>query len=208
MTVYLFTGTPGSGKSLHMAELLYWQLKMKRPVIANYEINLEAIDKKNSSELPFYYAPNDVLTPHNLEQFARWYFKEHEFREGAIKVFIDEAQIIFSNRNWQANAGWIKFFTQHRKMGMDVYIVAQFHEMIDKQIRAIVEYEVSHRKVNNVGWFGRIVSLLTFGHPVTVGVTRWYGQKMRLGAEWFLGRKKFYSIYDTYKLFDSDSIRS
>lgn len=203
MTVYLFTGTPGSGKSLHMAQIIYYQVKLKKPVVCNFEINTE-IFKDSSS---FFYAPNDCLTPENLERFARWYFGEqgNEFGEGKIKVFIDEAQIIFSNRAWneKGRKEWIRFFTQHRKLGMDVYIVAQYDEMIDKQIRALVEYEVSHRKVNNVGWFGKVVSLFTFGHPVSVGVTRWYGQKMRLSAEWMLGRKKYYRLYDTYKLFES-----
>lgn len=204
MTVYLFSGTPGSGKSAHQAMIVYYAVKLGRPVIANYEINLDLFKDPSS----FTYLPNELMTPQSLEEYARWYFSEHEFKEGAIKVFIDEAQIKFNSRDWRDDGknnrnDWIRFFTQHRKLGMDVYLVAQFHEMIDKQIRTLVEYEVSHRKVNNVGWFGKLVSLLTFNHAVFVAVTRWYGQKMRLGSEWFLGRNKFYKLYDTYKLFDA-----
>lgn len=199
MTCYLFTGTPGSGKSAHMAQIIYWQVKLGRPVIANFEINTDTFEDASS----FVYLPNELLTPASLEEYARWYFQDRDFGEGKIKVFIDESQILFNSRDWKNNGGWIKFFTQHRKLGMDVYLVAQFHEMLDKQIRTLVEYEVSHRKVNNVGWFGRFVSLMTFGHSVFVAVTRWYGQKMRLGSEWIIGRKKYYRLYDTYKLFDS-----
>ena len=200
MTVFLMTGTPGSGKSAHMAMIIYYQLKLKKPVIANFDINREMFKDASS----FVYLPNEYLTPDSLEEYARYYFSENEFREGRIKVFFDEAQICLGNRDWRAEdrKAWIRFFTQHRKMGMDIYIVAQFHEMIDKQIRSLVEYEVSHRKVNNVGWFGKLVSVVALGHPVFVAVTRWYGQKMRLGAEWFLGRNKYFRIYDTYKLFD------
>lgn len=203
MTIFLLTGSPGSGKSMHMAQIIHYQVKYKHPVIANFEINTDGY--KDAST--FWYCPNESLTPENLENFARWYFgtEGHEFGESKIKVFIDEAQIKFSNRDWNApdRAAWVKFFTLHRKLGMDIYIVAQFHEMIDKQIRALVEYEVNHRKVNNVGWFGKVVSVLMLGHPVFVGVTRWYGQKMRLSAEWFMGRKKYYRLYDTYKMFDN-----
>lgn len=198
MTVYLFTGTPGSGKSAHMAMIIYYALKLKRPVLANFEINTEQFERPDK----FVYIPNEVLSPRAIEEYARFYFSSHEFGEGKIKLFIDEAQICFNSRDWKNNSEWIRFFTQHRKLGVDVYLVAQFHEMIDKQIRTLVEYEVSHRKVNNVGWFGRFVSLLTLNHAVFVAVTRWYGQKMRLSSEWFLGRKKFYRLYDTYKLFD------
>lgn len=204
MTVYLFTGTPGSGKSVHQAMIVYYAIKLGKPVIANYEINTELF--KDAST--FTYLPNDYMTPQALEEYARWYFQDHEFGEGKIKVFIDEAQIKFNSRDWRDDGknnrnDWIKFFTQHRKLGMDVYLVAQFHEMIDKQIRTLVEYEVSHRKVNNVGWFGKLVSIFALGHSVFVGVTRWYGQKMRLSSEWFLGRNKYYQIYDTYKIFDA-----
>lgn len=73
--------------------------------------------------------------------------------------------------------------------------------MLDKQVRTIIEYECSHRKVNNVGLFGKIVSILAIGHPVVCGVTRWYGQKMRLSSEFFLGTKKYYRLYDTFKIF-------
>ena len=37
------------------------------------------------------------------------------------------------------------FFSQHRKLGYRVILVAQFSEMIDKQIRALIEYEYIHR---------------------------------------------------------------
>ena len=202
MTVYLFSGTPGSGKSAHQAMIIYYAIKTHKPVIANFDIDRKAF--KDSSS--FFYVDNVYMSPTTLMKFAEIWFKNNKFHEGAIKVFIDEAQIMFSNRDWKNNAEWIKFFTQHRKLGMDVYLVAQNHEMIDKHIRSLVEYEVHHRKVNNVGWFGKLVSVICLGHPVFVAVTKWYGQRMRLGAEWFLGRKKFFNLYNTYKLFDNSQL--
>ena len=160
MTVYLYTGTPGSGKSLHLAKLLYWDLKLGRPVIANFDVNT----KHNKS---FYKVENEDLTPEYLVDFANDYFRTQEFKEGSIQLYIDESQVIFGNRDWRNadRAGWIRFFTQHRKFGYNVFLVAQHHEMIDKQIRALVEYEVMHRKLNNVGLLGNVVNLVTFGHP-------------------------------------------
>lgn len=32
---------------------------------------------------------------------------------------------------------------------------------------------------------------------------RWYGLKMRLSSEWFIGTKKYYRLYDTLKVFDA-----
>lgn len=201
MTLYLYSGTPGSGKSLHMAKDIYWHLKMHRAVICNFEVNTNLFKDVDS----FFYVPNDELTPECVLQICREWFAVHKFKEGAISLYIDEAQTIFNSRaDWKTKerSDWVKFFTQHRKLGLNVFIIAQMHEMIDKQIRSLTEYEVHHRKVNNVGWFGKCVSVCVLGHPVVCAVTKWYGQKMRLGAEWMLGTNKYYQLYDTFKIFD------
>lgn len=63
--VHFFTGTPGSGKSLHMAMVIDKQLKKGKNVIANFEIN-ESIYKRWDEKHPgkrgmFIYAPNTDL---------------------------------------------------------------------------------------------------------------------------------------------------
>lgn len=201
MTVYLLTGTPGSGKSLAMAKNIYWHVKTKRPVVANFEINRELF--KDSSS--FYYCPNEALTPGKLEEFARWYWSENGgcVKEDHIRLYIDEAQVIFSNRQWSKNTEWVRFFSQHRKFGYEVHIIAQYDEMIDKQIRALVEYQIMHRKLNNVGKIGRFVNLVLAGIPVIVRVMYWYPMKMRLSSEWTIGTRKYFRLYDTFKTFQS-----
>lgn len=200
MTLYLYTGTPGSGKSLHMAKRLYWDVRMHRPCVANFGINTSLF--KNGAE-SFTELDNTELTPKRLVRISETVFRTQEFREGTIRLYIDEAQVIFSNRDWRAEdrAEWVRFFTQHRKFGYEIVIVAQCDQMIDKQIRSLVEYEVLHRKLNNSGWVGRLSALFLAGHPAVCAVTRWYGMRMRLGAEWMLGTKKYYSLYDTRKMF-------
>ena len=44
--IYLYSGTPGSGKSLHQASDIYWDLKFNKPVVANYQINTSMLCKK------------------------------------------------------------------------------------------------------------------------------------------------------------------
>lgn len=200
MSIYLYSGTPGSGKSIHMAKSIYWAVKMGRPVVANFEINRDMFKDGGKS---FTYMSNSEMTVNALENYARDYFADHKFREGEIKLYIDEAQIRFNSRDWRNNQEFCSFATQHRKLGYDVFMVAQHHEMLDKQIRTVIEYEVHHRKVNNVGLFGKVVGLLALGHPVIVGVTTWYGQRMRLGADWLLGTQKDFRLYDSYKVFDA-----
>lgn len=204
MTIYLFTGTPGSGKSLHQAMNIHWALKLGKPVVANFEIN----DAAYSPGL-FRFCDNSELSPGFLEDFALAYFADNadklRKREGRIKLYLDECQLLFNSRDWNAKdrMRWVRFFSQHRKLGYDVYLVAQFDTMIDKQIRSLVEYEVKHRKFNNFGKVGSLLNAVMLGRAVCVGVTYWYGMRERLGSEFFLGRKRYYELYDTLKLFDA-----
>ena len=44
--IFLYSGTPGSGKSLHVAERLYHLLRAGRPTVCNFPININRIPKK------------------------------------------------------------------------------------------------------------------------------------------------------------------
>lgn len=200
--IYLYTGTPGSGKSLHQAELIYYAVKRGEPVIANFDINRDLFEDSSS----FHYVDNSELTPSYLRDFSMNYFEGTKIKEGKIMVFIDECAIQFNARTWndKSRKDWVKLMQLHRKLGMDIFLISQFDTMIDKQIRSLVEYEVKHRKVNNIGWFGKLVNIVMLGRATIVGVSYWYPTKMRLRATWIFGRKKLYSLYDTYMVFESD----
>lgn len=48
--IYFYTGTPGSGKSLHMASVIYDSICRGKNVIANFEINEDYFSKKRRPE--------------------------------------------------------------------------------------------------------------------------------------------------------------
>lgn len=138
-----------------------------------------------------------------LITFSRHYFSNHPFREGRLLLVIDECQLMFNAREWDAKGRkeWLSFFTQHRKYGYDVILIAQFDRMIDRQIRSLIEYEQIHRKVSNFGFWGQLFSLCA-GGKLFVAVKVWYPMKERVGSEFFRADKKYYSLYDTYKHFE------
>lgn len=47
MSIHFFTGTPGSGKSLHMAMIIDKWLRSGKNVIANFEINEDSFRRFN-----------------------------------------------------------------------------------------------------------------------------------------------------------------
>lgn len=202
--IYLYSGTPGSGKSLHQARDIYYWLRLGKPVIANYKISTAKVRKKHPERLEFYYIDN-VLTlhPQELKDFSREYFKTHKFREGTIRLYIDESQLLFNSRDYNRGdrMAWIEFFTQHRKYGYDIYLVAQFDRMLDRQIRALIEYEVIHRKVNNFGIFGKLFSLLS-PKGLFVAVKLWYPLKQKTDSEFFSYSNRYGRLYDTFKDFN------
>jgi zona occludens toxin len=201
--IYFYSGTPGSGKSLHVARDIYYRLNRNKKypnVIANFMINEKMIKNKKAN---FIYKDNSDLTVSFLLNYA---FENHkQGLENQTLVVVDEASVIWNAREWQKGEtshnrmDWLKFFVQHRKLGYNFIIISQTDRQIDRQIRSLFEYEIKHRKVNNF----KIGKLLPF--PMFACVSYWYGVNERLGVEFFTYRRKWGKFYDSYGTFELDS---
>lgn len=196
--VILYSGTPGSGKSLHMAERIFTYLWLGRPVIGNFLFNDSMVKRKKTDYL---YVPNTDLTPDLLVDFSKsWHIENKKpMKEGQIKVFIDEAQLIFNSRDYgvKGRKEWLQFFTLHRHYGIDIILACQFDRMLDRQIRCLIEYEYIHRKVSNFGWKGKILNFLMGGKMFACS-RLWYPMKEHIGGELFRFKKKYSKCYDTF----------
>lgn len=198
--IYLFSGTPGSGKSLHVARLIYDTLRFRRlPVVANFDINPGVRGYRER----FAYRPNDLLTPSWLRGFAASYWDGRPVREDSILLVIDEAQLVFNARSWSASQRmeWVSFFSQHRHMGYKVVLIAQFDRMIDRQIRCLVEIEEKHRRLDRFGLKGKLLSL-PFGGRLFCSVSYYYGLNEKVGTSWYLPRRRYFRLYDSYNAFE------
>lgn len=197
--IYFYSGTPGSGKSLHAAKDIYDKLlRKKQGVIANFPINEKILKRKRRGK--FTYVSNFEATP---EFFIEYATKNHkQGKEGQTLVVIDECQILFNPRTWnnKDRLKWIEFFTQHRKWGYNFIMISQFDKLVDKQIRSLFEYEVKHRKANNFS----ILAMVPV--KVFVAVTVWYGVKEKIGSEFFIFKKKYSNLYNSYKNFKEKEV--
>lgn len=196
--ISLYSGTPGSGKSLYAANYIITWLKSKRAVIANFPIDLGYFKGKKIGE--YVYKMNSELTVRFLKNYAKDHHQKG--REHQTLLVIDECACIFNSRSWDRadRADWILFFQQHRKLGYDVILVAQNDRLIDRQIRAFIETEFKHRNVRNYKFFGWILALITGG--LFCRVEYWYGTRLKVGSQYFLLNKKKAAIYDTSLIFE------
>ena len=130
--------------------------------------------------------------------------KGGKLQEGYILLVIDESQILFNSRDYGRGdrRDWLSFFSQHRKLGYNVVLVAQYDRMLDRQIRALVEYEYVHRKISNFGTIGFVLGMF-FGGNLFVCVKKWYPMKEKIGSEFFIAKRKYYSLYDTFTMFSA-----
>lgn len=224
--IYFYTGKPGNGKSLHMAQEIDTALRSGKNVIANFEINENSYAKfKHKDKLgKFVYEPNyfwlnnaykgERLTHYSyldgLYNFALQFHKRNargQIKEHQTLLCIDECQELFNTRTWNRKdrLEWASFFRQHRKYGYDVILVSQDDKVVDKQIRSILEYEIEHRCVNNYKAMGRVLGTLS-GGKLFVAITKWYSKKGKDGhikSKFFRGKKRYYEFYDSYAIFHS-----
>ena len=203
MTVKLYSGTPGSGKSLDVTSKILTALFFGKDVISNYPITFTQKEIKKGYQERFFYVPDDRITVNNLMQFAQLRGYLQKKKESQCLVVVDEAGGRFNCREYGKNdrQQWCKFFSQHRKYGFDMILVAQNDRMLDRQIRAMVELEYKHRKAQNMYWW---FALLPF--KVFVSVEYYYALKKKTDSAFFIYRKKIGDRYDSMKLFDEMNI--
>lgn len=206
--IVLYTGTPGSGKSLHAAHDIREALNKirgeDRPVIANFDVNTTSVKRPQA----FHYYPNHELTPDLVTSFCDdfWTHTRRHFSEDYVLLILDECSILFNSRMWSdkgrkgkndSRMDWLEFFSQHRKYGVKVILIAQSAKMIDNQFRMLTEYEINHRKVSNMGLFGALIGGL-FANRLFMKVKYLFQCSERLGWNLSIARKKDMDMYDTY----------
>lgn len=222
--IQIIQGTPGSGKSAVATVDMLEYLQDGGVVACNYDLvpgwqykladmSLKVrlgISDRESLALSYWHRAFKVgthdtiyqlsdklkeLVPHNIDKRGR-------IKEGSGRLYLDEAQFLFNSRDWSKNSGYIEFFTQHRKLGWDVYLIAHAEDMIDKQIRRLIEYEARLRNLNKVKPFGLFP---VWPYPAFLTIVRYAGISAGSGEiAWrrlYRLRPEYASLYDSMEVF-------
>lgn len=197
--ISLFSGTPGSGKSLNACREIRVFLRDCGDVIGTFPINEDCLFKNTMYK--YHYVDIYALNPKMLRDFAKTHLKERSHVEGSFLLVIDEAQRKFNSRSYSSKdrMDWITFFAEHRHLGFDIILICQNERMLDRQIRECIEYSFVHRKYSQFGIAGRIFSFFTGQFVV---VKTWRPLKEKISSYFFRGDKKLYNFYDSFQLFD------
>lgn len=197
----MYTGTPGSGKSLDVARLILRKLKFGINVIGTMYLDQSRLAKYKGK---YIFVDIYSLNPRQLMNYARRYHVKG--KEGQCWLVIDECQRIFNARDWAVKdrREWNDFFQVHRHFGYDVALITQYDRLIDRQLRALVEYQYIHRKISNFGLKGSLLSLVC-GGGLFVSVCEWYPLHEKTDSTFFKYRKKYALLYDSYMAFSEDS---
>lgn len=206
MSIDVYTGTPGSGKSAHAAREIRNALtgyKYPRPVLANFELGKDApipADVRDN----YIYMPNEDMSSGKITDFCNEYWDSKSFfKEDYILLVIDECQLLFNSRRWsdKSRMSYLEFLSQSRKYGVRVLLIAQSAKMIDNQFRMLIETEHNHRRISSMGLVGGAVSLLTLGRLRMV-VSYLYQTNERLGMSLFMPGTRDFKMYNTYAMFN------
>jgi len=199
--IEMFSGTIGSGKSYHALERIVGALAKGKHVIANFPLDFPPGMIRKGYADRFMYLDDRFLMGQSgvgillrLSKQMGWMDSE---REGECLVVIDEATNYFPKEDATKPEQrlWRTFFTQSRKLGYDFILIVQDENSINKTIGKCIEYDIKHRKANNIFPF-RLLPITIFFY-----VTYWKQQRARLKSETSVFVKKFARLYSHKRLF-------
>lgn len=193
MSIELYVGAVGSGKSYHALRRALGKCNALRnnTVISNFPIKAKTRREKENWIYMEEFEPQDLIKL----SFERGCFG----REGSALILIDEAGVWFNSRDWQIDGNkrkeWVKFFSQSRKFGYDIVLVAQDVRMLDRQIRSMAEYHVKHVMLRNYTWL-KWLPWKIFGY-----VSYWQGGSFRGSVQLDILLPWVAKKYDSMRLF-------
>lgn len=148
--LYLYTGKPGVGKTLHLISMM-----KNDPDFKNRKVFIDGIEILDNEALP-----NEQM-PENCNG-SNW----HEWLPDGAILIIDECQRYWRPRpNGSAVPAAIQAMETHRHRGVDIYLITQMPTKIDKAIRDLVEAH-KHFSKSPLG-IRRVMEWARVGNPET-----------------------------------------
>jgi zona occludens toxin len=213
--IALVTGVPGSGKTFYTCRLIRESLLAGKFVATNIKLEEDWPERAIKGQLANLSARrrrayidrwrrrlvqvDSIGDLHRIRLGTAGWEKKLEGRGVAI---FDEATEDLGARDWarEDRRAAMRFFEQHRKLGWDVYVIAQDAERVDKQLRTLAEYEVTLRNLKRYKPFLGI-PIWPFGN-LFLALWRWHGERgtRPFRKQLFTLNKTVAGMYDTHQV--------
>jgi zona occludens toxin len=182
----LITGTPGAGKSLHAV----WEFARKVPG-STIENNGVAVPRRLLSNV------KDLLVDHehiDAEAMNRW----HEWAQPGDVILFDEVQEVWRPRAHGSKVpDCIAKLETHRHMGVDMVLITQHPNLIDANIRRLVNQHLHLRRLSR-----RMAYVYEWDHCANVG-----NVKTALQGRVWMHPRRAYALYKSAQLHTKPTAR-
>ncbi len=148
----IVTGKLGNGKSLYAIAHAWTYYVQGRRVVANFPIDFTGRKHANTDKFYTEVIP-DLPNSTHLKNLGRGGASE---RESGL-IIIDEAARWLNSRDWgdKDRKQLIDWLLHSRKLGWDVVLIVQTHEMLDKQVRSgLMEHHTVCRRMDRIKLLG------------------------------------------------------
>lgn len=182
MSIVLYTGRPGTGKTYNLTRDLIKALDSGEVVYANYKIFWEGYEgrKFNWRKLRFERVSYPASNLRSWNKLSDLFHVE----DGIIAM--DEAHIYMRSRNWEKLPEEMeRKLSQHRKDGLHIWGTVQAIQRIDVIFRELVDFWYVF--TDHPFWFTRY----------EFDIDQDKMKKFPLSKRWIWKRKKIYEMYDT-----------
>lgn len=210
--IYAVTGTPGSGKSWYAVRRICQALIDGKPVATNVPLRpgwAHELARRN---------PRHRLTRGGVDRAAAKYerlllqldprhpddlmkVRLNGSGEGRGIAVLDEAHEWLNSRMWADGdrKEFVAWFSTHRHYGWDVYLLTQYLDSIDKQVRDRVEWHISVRNLRNA----RVAGVRIFPFSLFLAIHLWAGGPQ---ATRHVGRRETYVLDRRRQLYDTHGL--
>jgi zona occludens toxin len=208
------TGTPGSGKSFYCVRVIANALASGKMVATNVTL-ADGWEHDLAKRNPIsHLIPGRVAK--RTEHFKRQTLYTDDLHdlirvrlrgsgEGRGVAVIDEAHEWLNNRTWddEERKDFVRWFSQHRKLGWDVYLISQHIDSIDKQVRDRVEELVVLRNLRRA----KIAGIPLAPVNLFLAITVWAGGPKGRGKV-HVSRRELFPLDSRRKLYDTFGLQN
>jgi hypothetical protein len=132
VSIVVFTGKPGSGKTYRIVQKLL--AESKRYYVFHNIAGLKEVMIEDGQFIQDWTSIKDFLTKKGQEKVCKWAMETYG---RSVLVIVDEAQMYFADRSGELKS-WLSW---HRHLGEDIWLVAQHYKMLNQDYYNLADYE-------------------------------------------------------------------